>query len=95
MFAWSSCLLHCRVCSQLAQRPSAQGKSDPSKRIALVVQSLILLRETLQALPCLAQALKCTDSCLLQVRGQSTLDLEWCTNGTPARSCIKLRWIAC
>eukprot|EP00891_Asterochloris_glomerata_P002051 jgi/Astpho2/2051/Aster-00547 len=55
-----------RVCSQLAQRPSAQGKSDPSKRIALVVQSLILLRETLQALPCLAQALKCTDSCLLQ-----------------------------
>ena len=67
-FAWPSRLLHRRVCSQLAMRPSAQGKSDPSKRIALVVQSLMLLRETLQALPCLAQALKHADSSLLQVR---------------------------
>ena len=96
LHAGSCCLLHRRVCSQLALRPSAQGKSDPRTRIALVVQSLILLRETLQALPCLAQALRHAESSLLQVRGgRSTPGLGRCQPSCapmagPARGCTEL-----
>ncbi|EIE21559.1 hypothetical protein COCSUDRAFT_17595 [Coccomyxa subellipsoidea C-169] len=54
-----------KLCSGLAFWPSAPGK-DPVQRIASLVQSVILLREALTALPSLADALEPAKSELLK-----------------------------
>ncbi|CAL8469479.1 g9020 [Coccomyxa elongata] len=54
-----------KICSCLALRPSSARK-DPVQRIASLVQSTILLREALTALPSLADALQPAKSELLK-----------------------------
>jgi hypothetical protein len=56
-----------QMCANLAIRQNKKGK-DPARKVALLVESIILLRNTLSCLPALADSMAWVESALLQVR---------------------------
>ena len=56
-----------QMCANLAIRQNKKGK-DPARKVALLVEAIILLRNTLSCLPALANSMAWVESGLLQVR---------------------------
>ena len=59
----------CRICANVGMRVTSRASGQAAQRISKMVGGLILLKETLQVLPALAEQLEAADSQLLQAIG--------------------------